>query len=134
MTLAALEATLMLYRDQRDALQKIPTLRMLALTQQELRAKAERLLTLMRDAEIQASLVEAASQVGGGALPTQDLPTWCVALDFTELSAQTIENRLRQGNPAIIGRIVKDRFLLDARTLEEKEFLIIIQQVKQLLF
>jgi L-seryl-tRNA(Ser) seleniumtransferase len=134
MTLAALEATLMLYRDQQDALQKIPTLRMLALTQQELRAKAERLLTLMRDAEIQASLVEAASQVGGGALPTQDLPTWCVALDFTELSAQTIENRLRQGNPAIIGRIVKDRFLLDARTLEEKEFLIIIQQVKRLPF
>jgi L-seryl-tRNA(Ser) seleniumtransferase len=56
-----------------------------------------------------------------------------VALDFPELSAQTIEKKLRQGTPAIIGRIVKDRFLLDVRTLGEKEFLIIIQQVKQLL-
>jgi L-seryl-tRNA(Ser) seleniumtransferase len=78
--------------------------------------------------------VEAASQVGGGALPTQDLPTWCVALDLPELSAQTTEKKLRQGNPAIICRIVKDQFLLDVRTLEEKDFLIIIQQVvKQLL-
>jgi len=40
--------------------------------------------------------------------------------------------RLRQGNPAIIGRIVKDRFLLDVRTLEEEDFSIILEQVKKL--
>lgn len=129
MTLAALEATLMLYRDQDDALQKIPTLRMLALTPQQLRAKAERMLVLLREAGIPASLVDATSQVGGGALPTQELPTWCVALDFPGRSAHNLETILRQADPPIIGRIVKDRFLLDVRTIEEEDFRIVIDSI-----
>ena len=132
MTLAALEATLMHYHDREAALRNIPTLRLLAISQQELRAKADRFLALLHEAVIPSALLESASQVGGGALPTRDLPTWCVAFDFPDVAAHAIEMRLRQGNPAIIGRIVKDRFLLDVRTLEEEDFSIILEQVKKL--
>ena len=132
MTLAAIEATLMHYHERDDAVRNIPTLHLLALSQQELRAKADHFLALLHKAAIPALLVESASQVGGGALPTQDLPTWCVALDLPDLSAHTIEMQLRQGKPAIIGRIVKNRFLLDVRTLEEGDLPIIIEQAKKL--
>lgn len=131
MTLAALEATLMLYDDADTAMQQIPTLRLLALSPAELRAKADRLLAQLHERAIPAALVQAASQVGGGALPTQELPTWCVALEPDGLSAHAIEMRLRQGSPPIIGRIVKDQFLLDVRTLDEDDYDQILEQVKQ---
>jgi L-seryl-tRNA(Ser) seleniumtransferase len=131
MTLAALEATLRHYRDRDEALRQIPTLRLLALSLPELRAKADRLCALLRTAGIPAALVESASHVGGGALPTEDLPTWCVALDIPEMSANALETRLRQGTPAIIGRIARDRFLLDVRTLEETDFEMIVNSVEK---
>ena len=121
MTLAALEVTLGHYRYQEDALYHIPTLRKIEVSVDVLHEKAENLLGQLRDASIPAHLVTSSSQVGGGALPVQQLPTYCVGLDLSALSPNQIEERLRQGTPPIIGRIVKDQYLLDVRTLEKEE-------------
>lgn len=125
MTLAALEATLMHYRNADEAMCEIVTLRKIALTKNELKAIADRFLAILTEASIPASIVEDASQVGGGALPTQQLPTYCLALNPGENSPDQLEEQLRRGDPPIIGRIVKDRYLLDVRTLEEDEFTMI---------
>lgn len=130
MTLAALEATLMHYRYEREAFQQIPTLQKIVMPLELLRQRAETLSELLRQASISAQVVQECSQVGGGALPAQNLPTWCVAIAAPDWSANAIERRLRQASPPIIGRIVNERFLLDVRTIEEDEFPLIAEQAR----
>ena len=130
MTLAALEVTLSHYRHEDEALQEITTLRKIALTLDALKIKAETLLGQLQQASIPAHLMESFSQVGGGALPIQQLPTYCVVLDIPQFSSNQIEMKLRRGRPPIIGRIVKDQYLLDVRTLEEEEFLTLVEQIQ----
>jgi len=130
MGLAALEVTLSHYRDEEEAMTEIRTLNLISLTPDFLKAKADKLLSLLQDAFIPAYVTEAASQVGGGALPIQELPTYCVALDVEGYSPNQIEAMLRKGMPPIIGRIMKDRYLLDVRTIDEEDFPIIVEQAK----
>jgi L-seryl-tRNA(Ser) seleniumtransferase len=122
MTLAALESTLRLYRDERQAVEHIPTLRMIALSREVLEKRAHRLATALRDIDREGSfeveVVAGASQVGGGSLPAQDLNTLLVAVSSREMSTRGLEASLRGNNPPIIGRIESDRLLMDVRTLQ----------------
>ena len=121
MTLAVLETTLRLYRDERQALAKIPTLRMIAVSPEELSRRAGELASALRSADRKGALrIEVrpgSSQVGGGSLPAQDLPTSVVAVQSGALSANRIEEFLRRNAPPIIGRIESDHFLMDVRTI-----------------
>ena len=56
------------------------------------------------------------SQIGSGALPTEELPTVVITIENAELSANAIAKKFRGANPPIIGRIQEDKFLLDLRT------------------
>jgi L-seryl-tRNA(Ser) seleniumtransferase len=121
MTLAALETTLRLYRDERQAIEKIPTLRMIAVCADELRSRADELASSIRRADPQEGLrvevLGSFSQVGGGSLPAQDLPTFVVAVQSGHFSPNQIETFLRGNDPPIIGRIEADHFIMDLRTL-----------------
>jgi L-seryl-tRNA(Ser) seleniumtransferase len=124
LTLAALEATLRLYRDPERARKEIPTLRSLSRTSEQLRELAERLLGLLRLPEGWiVTLVDGQSQVGGGSLPGENLPTTCVRIDPPPAtSIDSVAARLRANDLPIFGRIHEDGLLLDPRTLEESEF------------
>ncbi len=118
-TIAALEATLSAY-EAGTALGTIPTLRLLTEPLVAIRARARRLLTglsLDTRAQLDARVVDARSQVGGGALPTVELPTAALAVGTESCPARVIDERLRGGEPAVLGRIVDDRLLLDCRTV-----------------
>ncbi len=121
MTLAVLETTLRLYRDERQALEKIPTLRMIALSPEQLNRSACELAAALQHADRKSVLrIEVRpgfSQVGGGSLPAQDLPTSVVAVRSSLISANRIEEFLRRNDPPIIGRIESDHFIMDVRTL-----------------
>ncbi len=129
MTLAALETTLRLYRDERQALEKIPTLKMLAVSLDELKSRAEELASSIQRAGQKGGLwIEVRrsfSQVGGGSLPAQDLPTFVVAVRSDDLSPDRIEKFLRRNDPPIIGRIESDHFIMDLRTLMPQQMEII---------
>ena len=129
MTLAALEATLRLYRDERRALAEIPTLRMLTVTPAELEERAHRLASLIQEADTRRRLdiqvVPGFSQVGGGALPEQNIETRVVSVRSGTMSTQKIEASLRSRKPPVVGRIEYDRYLLDVRTIREDEFVFI---------
>jgi L-seryl-tRNA(Ser) seleniumtransferase len=137
MTLAVLEATLRLYRDERQALDEIPTLRMIAMPLATVEERAQQLAALIREADpqhhLQVQVQQSSSQVGGGALPTQDLPTYAVALSSSTMSAHKIEARLRNNKPPIIGRIESDQYLMDVRTLQADEIPVIQQAFEGLL-
>ncbi|MGI8781906.1 MAG: L-seryl-tRNA(Sec) selenium transferase [Solirubrobacteraceae bacterium] len=116
LSLAALEATLALYRDPALARRELPVLAMLTLDGAELKARAERL------AEATGGAVVAASgRVGGGALPLLELPGFAVALDPAPAGADALALALRAGDPAVVGRIEHGRVLLDPRTLAGDE-------------
>jgi L-seryl-tRNA(Ser) seleniumtransferase len=113
--LAALEATLQLYRDPERARREIPVLAMLTADEDVLQARVERLAGAIG---VAAAIVPAVAKVGGGALPLLELPGPAVAVAGApdELAA-----RLRAADPPVIGRIEDGRLLLDPRTLTDDE-------------
>jgi len=114
--LAALEATLRLYRDPERARREVPVLAMLTAPEAELAERAARLVARIGPA---AEVVEATARVGGGALPLLELPGPAVAVRAR--SADALAAALRAGDPPLIGRIDAGRLLLDPRTLAEDE-------------
>lgn len=121
MTLAALEATLRLYRDPEVAVREIPTLRMLTMDIATCRAQAGALADQLRAALGEAAsfeVVDDITRAGGGALPMEDIPTAVVAVEVRGVAAAELERRLRLEPPIpIVVRIRDDRVLVDPRTL-----------------
>ena len=125
LTLAALEGTLRLYRDERLAWAEIPTLRLLRLTAAELKKKGQQALRRLRrqlPESITVELVPGISQVGGGALPLAELPTWLLAIRSNSCSAREFEEGLRRQPVPVIGRIAHGAFLLDLRTIADHDW------------
>ena len=135
-TLAALEATLRLYRDPDAALAQIPALRYLARDEAELNRLARLLANRIRAAVplglLEITRIAENSQVGGGSLPGENLPTACVRLRPVQdrLTPDDFAARLRRHTPAVFVRIKDNALLLDPRTLETAEFAPIAAAVK----
>jgi L-seryl-tRNA(Ser) seleniumtransferase len=136
MTLAALEATLRLYRDERQALERIPTLRMMAVSPEELNTRAAKLAQSIERSDpksvLRIEVRSSFSQVGGGSFPAQDLPTFVVAVQSGDFSPNLIEKFLRENDPPIIGRIEADHFIMDLRTLLPQQTDTIVQAFRRL--
>jgi L-seryl-tRNA(Ser) seleniumtransferase len=123
-TVAALEATLKFYSDPERAIRHIPTLHMLCMPLQEIARRANRLRRRLAGAAQSAyrpRLIDGISAVGGGALPMAKLPTKLLALQPTFCSVAELERYLRCRQPAIIGRIAQDHYLLDLRTVQDAD-------------
>jgi L-seryl-tRNA(Ser) seleniumtransferase len=121
MTLAALEATLRLYLDEATALREIPTLRALVTEPGILRGRAERIVDAARQARAQAVLEPGISQVGGGSLPGEELPTTLACVRPARHSAEAAARALRTGDPPVFCRIQRDALVFDPRTVSEEE-------------
>lgn len=136
LTLSALERTLRLYRDPDHAVKTIPTLRMLTEPFEYIEQKADRLLRSLEELEaprLTVSTRNSSSKTGGGALPLLNLPSKCLALQVTGMTANRIEKAMRANDPPIIGRIEEDVFLIDLRTVLDDEFSIICDAVTDIL-
>jgi L-seryl-tRNA(Ser) seleniumtransferase len=118
-TIAALEATLTAY-EAGAARETVPTLRFLTEPLDTVTARARRVLRGL-GAEVTERLAaevgEGRSQVGGGALPTVELPTAGLLLGATDAAARALDAALRAGDPPVVGRLVDDRLFLDCRTV-----------------
>ncbi|MGO0122295.1 L-seryl-tRNA(Sec) selenium transferase [Desulfothermobacter acidiphilus] len=132
MTLAALEATLQEYLEEEEALERIPTLRMLLCSLEELRTRAERVAHELEGLEgIEVRLAEGFSQVGGGALPTAQLPTWLVEVRLASWGESALLKALRRADPPVVARAEKGWVLLDPRTLAEEDFPWLVNAFRQ---
>jgi len=128
MTLAALEATLHLYRDEAKAVHKIPTLRMLTMDLNEIELIASELMENLKKLDasrLRIDLIELSSKAGGGALPLLELPSKCLKIQIEGLSVNTLEFKMRNHAPPIIGRIEDNAFIIDPRTLQRDDLPII---------
>jgi L-seryl-tRNA(Ser) seleniumtransferase len=136
LTLAALETTLRLYRDEERAVMAIPTLRMLTEKVAPIEARARELagqLSALDDARISSELVRRPSKAGGGALPLLDLPSCCLRVRIQGVSANALELSLRRHDPPIIARIEDDAYMMDLRTVQAGELPIIASALSAVL-
>jgi L-seryl-tRNA(Ser) seleniumtransferase len=117
MTYAALEATLAEYAAGR-ASATIPVQRMLMITADEIRPRADALMAAVEALHgWRAEIVPGASAIGGGSAPGVELPTWLVAIAKDGVTPDALEERLRRLTPPVIARIERERVLLDLRTV-----------------
>ncbi|MBA4188897.1 MAG: L-seryl-tRNA(Sec) selenium transferase [Planctomycetaceae bacterium] len=118
MTLAALEATLRLYRDPAKALREIPTLRMLTTPPEELQRRSEAFAERLRTIPgVTVEVRNDVAYVGGGSLPDVAVPTVVLAVTVVGLSEAELAARLRTGTPAVVGRVQEGKLLLDLRAV-----------------
>ena len=121
LTIAALAATLGAYL--RGAVDEIPALRMIRLSVQEIKRRAENFLRELTPelplGEVEVEITDGSSLAGGGSTPTQSLPTKLIRIASARYSASQLEQRLRRAPAGIsvIARVEEDRLILDLRTV-----------------
>ncbi|NMB26999.1 MAG: L-seryl-tRNA(Sec) selenium transferase [Tissierellia bacterium] len=129
-TISALEATLRLYLDEKIAVEKIPTLKMLSMSIEELENKAKTLYNLLTEnidnKKCKVEIVDDYSEVGGGSLPLEKIATKCIMLTLNNLSVSEFERNLRECKIPIITRVYRDKVYIDLRTVKEDEFNIVV--------
>ena len=130
-TIAALEATLTAY-EAGAAREAVPTLRLLTEPLAAVTARARRVLRgLGPDTarRLAARVNEDRAQVGGGALPTVELPTAGVSLGASDAAARALDAALRIGDPPVVGRLVEDRLFLDCRTVLPAQVPVLVKAI-----
>jgi L-seryl-tRNA(Ser) seleniumtransferase len=134
LTLAALAATLRLYRDPAKARHSIPLLQLLGTPTANLKLRAERLAMQMaaHPAIKQAEAVEDASYLGSDPVPSQKLATWCIGLEPASGTAETLAHKFRAGRPAVLSRVAGRRVLLDLRSVFPRHDLDLMVAVRSL--
>ena len=119
----ALEETLRLFLEPETLLETHPTLRMIALPAEAIRARGDRLKRRLRrrNVNLDMRVIPGESATGGGSFPAVGLPTWIVAVRRNGLSADELLRRLRQHEPPVIARVERDDVMLDLRTVFERD-------------
>ncbi len=135
MTLAGLEATLRLYRDEKLAVEYIPVLKMILKSIDELKKSARKLVKSLKKlglSQIEVKLVKTVGKTGGGALPSLELISYGVGLYSKTFSPQKLQKFLRENTPPIIARIEEDLLIIDVRCLFEEDYKEILNAFKKL--
>ena len=124
LTIAALEATLRLYLEEELALKNIPVLKMILTPLETIEERCKKVINKMSSETrvcMNLSMVDGFSEMGGGALPGERIPTRLISLHSEKINAEEIAARLRSNTPPIFARIEQDHILLDMRTVYDEE-------------
>ncbi|MDR7078308.1 L-seryl-tRNA(Ser) seleniumtransferase [Neobacillus niacini] len=135
MTLAALEGTLIDYARGEMGVKNIPTIRDLLVSTDILDERTKRFVTnlLQGSNHFQVRTFPGTSQVGGGTMPDVQLPTYVISLKHHSFTAEQVGRKLRtEFKPAIVGRIQKEEYIIDLRTVTVEEEHLLLQALFQL--
>jgi L-seryl-tRNA(Ser) seleniumtransferase len=128
LTLAALEATLRLWRDGETARSRIPAMAMIVTDTVALRQRAERIAAMLRTAVPMAEIdvIAGVTESGGGSYPGVELETWALRITVPDRTERDLEYACRSAQTPVIGRVRDGALFLDPRTVlaeEEEEFI-----------
>lgn len=131
-TAATLELVLQEYLSEERAVKNIPVLRMLSEPLSEVERRARSLSRMLKALHLPAQIEVGAceSQIGGGSLPLERIPSMAVMIRPEKISVNELEERMRQFEMPIIPRTANDMVILDARTLQRKDLRVIAEQLK----
>jgi L-seryl-tRNA(Ser) seleniumtransferase len=120
LTLAGLEATLRLYRDETLATQAIPTLRMITQPLAEVKRRAQSLARRLRHRlprTNQITIMPTLARIGGGSLPQTELASCALSVTNSAWPPHKLDAALRAANPPVVARLEHQKLLLDVRTI-----------------
>jgi L-seryl-tRNA(Ser) seleniumtransferase len=136
LTLAALESTLRHYRNIEKAMEAIPTLRLITLPFEQIESNADRLFKMLEnigDSRLSVDLIDIFSRPGGGSLPLLKIPSKGLGIKIQGISANAVEEQMRNNEYPIVGRIEDDLFIMDLRTILDDELPLIENAFRQML-
>ncbi|MGL5245426.1 MAG: L-seryl-tRNA(Sec) selenium transferase [Sarcina sp.] len=134
-TLAALESTFKHYMSEEEAIKKIPTLAMMTLTKEELKARCLEFMSMLNklDNSYSIKIEEGYSTVGGGSMPESELSTYLIKINSNNnISTEILEKELRENYVPIICRVNKGSICIDVRTLLEEDYEEIYKALKKI--
>lgn len=134
MTLAALEGTLKCYLDEKEAINRIPTLNMMLISKDELKKRAQRLKRKLQNSpkHFKFTVAEDYSMVGGGSMPTERMDSYVLKVSSERLTAAEIEESLRKNSNPIVARVYNGEVIIDVRALLDKDMDIIAEAFKNI--
>ncbi|MFI3172308.1 MAG: L-seryl-tRNA(Sec) selenium transferase [Eubacteriales bacterium] len=133
-TAATLEVVLQEYLSEEKAIQNIPVLHMMTKSIEEVTADAELLMEMMHKVQLNAEvrLEECESQIGGGSLPLERIKSKGIVLKPQNISTVEYEAKMRHLAVPIICRVVNDEILMDIRTVDCRNFQVIVEQLQKI--
>ncbi len=134
-TAATLELVLQEYLSEEKAVQNIPVLRMITKPLEEITKEARTLGRMLNRAHLPAKIevISCESQIGGGSLPLERIPSMAVTIRPEKISVAELEERMRHLPVPVIPRTFNDRVVLDVRTMDREDFRILTDQLKAFL-
>ena len=134
-TATALELVLQEYLSEEKAIQNIPTLRMINEKKEDVEKRAKTLRRMLKSANLEADFgVETCeSQIGGGSLPLERIPSVAVTIKPHHISVPKLEEAMRHLEVPIIPRTANDTIYLDVRTIESRWFKEIVRMMGELI-
>lgn len=133
-TLASLESSLRNYYDLEIALNEIPTLHMLTISEKDIKKKAQRVKrALDKKGKLSCSITLAStvSQTGGGAIPEYELKSWALQISPHHVSLRRFETDMRDRYIPLIGRIENNVFLIDFRTVVDDDIEVVVDLLSE---
>ncbi|WP_123052959.1 L-seryl-tRNA(Sec) selenium transferase [Clostridium sp. JN-1] len=134
MTLAALEGTLKYYLDEKEAVDKIPTLNMILSDKDKQKKRAQRLRRKLKNSTHKFEFIVDYdySMVGGGSMPAERIPTCIIKVKSSEIKPEELETKLRNNKVPIIVRVSNDEVIMDLRTIFDRDFDTIVESFKNI--
>ncbi len=118
-TISILENIFQYYKDEREAVKEIPILNMITEEKEKVLERAEKLSAMLKERNIENNIIETESKIGGGSMPEETVESYAICFNG---DAVLLEKRFRGNDIPIIGRIKNGYFILDVKTLREKDF------------
>lgn len=134
-TAAALELVLQEYLSEEKAIQNLPVLRMITESKADVEKRARSLKRILQNAHLAATIgmEPCESQIGGGSLPLERIPSMAVTIKPENISVPKLEEEMRHLSMPIIPRTANDTIYLDVRTIESCYFKKIAEMLGELL-
>lgn len=129
MTLAALESTLRYYLDEREAIEEIPTLKMILEDSVKVKERAAKLFEILQKNDVKCSIVETEATIGGGSMPGETVKSCGVGIEGSPLE---LEREFRLGTPHIIGIIRNNLFILDVKAVKNDELYLVAKKAAEI--
>jgi L-seryl-tRNA(Ser) seleniumtransferase len=130
-TLAALEATLLVYLQGREA--DLPLWTMALREPSEIEARAAALRAALGDVAAKVELAEGSSTTGGGSAPGSRIPTILLEIAPRDRTAAEVRRGLVDADPPVVARVEGDRLVLDLRTVAPHQDAHVAQVLRRLL-
>ncbi|MGL5049874.1 MAG: L-seryl-tRNA(Sec) selenium transferase [Fusobacteriaceae bacterium] len=128
-SIASLEIVFKYYLDEREAVKSIPTLRMILEGEEKVLKRAEKFEELLKAKNIEYNLIPTRAKIGGGAMPEESVPSYGISLKG---NPNKLEELFRKNESAVIGRIYDNQFVIDMKTVQEKDFVILSEIIYKL--